>query len=76
MSYPCTMLSYLVQFTNRQYHDLDPETGTYKVHSENSIFFELYGPYKAMILLSSKEGDKLLKKRYAAFNDDGSLEEL
>ncbi|KAF9073524.1 hypothetical protein BDP27DRAFT_1417011 [Rhodocollybia butyracea] len=77
-SYPCTMLNHLVyaQFTNHQYHDLDPETGEYKVHSENSIFFELDGPYKAMILPSSKEEDKLLKKRYAVFNDDGSLAEL
>jgi DNA polymerase epsilon subunit 1 len=77
-SYPCTMLNHLVydKFTNHQYHDLDPETGDYKVHSENSIFFELDGPYKAMILPSSKEEDKLLKKRYAVFNDDGSLAEL
>ncbi|KAJ3500777.1 hypothetical protein NLJ89_g9640 [Agrocybe chaxingu] len=77
-SYPCTMLNHLVhaQFTNHQYHDLDPNTGEYVVHSENSIFFELDGPYKAMILPSSKEEDKLLKKRYAVFNDDGSLAEL
>ncbi|KAG7095213.1 hypothetical protein E1B28_005988 [Marasmius oreades] len=77
-SYPCTMLNHLVhdQFTNHQYHDLDPETRLYEVHSENSIFFELDGPYKAMILPSSKEEDKLLKKRYAVFNDDGSLAEL
>ena len=77
-SYPCTMLNHLVyaRFTNHQYHDLDPETGEYVIHSENSIFFELDGPYKAMILPSSKEEDKLLKKRYAVFNDDGSLAEL
>ncbi|KZS89156.1 DUF1744-domain-containing protein [Sistotremastrum niveocremeum HHB9708] len=77
-SYPCTMLNHLVYdgFTNHQYHDLDPDTGEYKIHSENSIFFELDGPYKAMILPSSKEEDKLLKKRYAVFNDDGSLAEL
>ena len=77
-SYPCTMLNHLVhdKFTNHQYHDFDLETGYYKVHSENSIFFELDGPYKAMILPSSKEEDKLLKKRYAVFNDDGSLAEL
>ncbi|KAI0826611.1 DUF1744-domain-containing protein [Trametes gibbosa] len=77
-SYPCTMLNHLVHagFTNHQYHDLDLETGEYVVHSENSIFFELDGPYKAMILPSSKEEDKLLKKRYAVFNDDGSLAEL
>ncbi|KAL1944013.1 hypothetical protein VTO73DRAFT_3831 [Trametes versicolor] len=77
-SYPCTMLNHLVhaEFTNHQYHELDPEAGEYIVHSENSIFFELDGPYKAMILPSSKEEDKLLKKRYAVFNDDGSLAEL
>ena len=77
-SYPCTMLNHLVyaRFTNHQYHDLDPETGEYVIHSENSIFFELDGPYRAMILPSSKEEDKLLKKRYAVFNDDGSLAEL
>ncbi|EJT99609.1 DNA/RNA polymerase [Dacryopinax primogenitus] len=79
LSYPCTMLNHLVhdRFTNHQYHDLvDPATGAYAVHSENSIFFELDGPYKAMILPSSKEEDKLLKKRYAVFNEDGSLAEL
>ncbi|VDC07978.1 unnamed protein product [Peniophora sp. CBMAI 1063] len=77
-SYPCTMLNHLVhdQYTNHQYHDLDPDTGEYVIHSENSIFFELDGPYRAMILPSSKEEDKLLKKRYAVFNDDGSLAEL
>ncbi|CAE6420593.1 unnamed protein product [Rhizoctonia solani] len=78
-SYPCTMLNHLVhaQFTNHQYHDRVEKNSTkYKVHSENSIFFELDGPYKAMILPSSKEEDKLLKKRYAVFNEDGSLAEL
>lgn len=79
LSYPCTMLNHLVhdKFTNHQYHDLtDPVRGTYEVHSENSIFFELDGPYRAMILPASKEEDKLLKKRYAVFEEDGSLAEL
>lgn len=79
ISYPCTMLNHLVheRFTNHQYHDLvDKEKGIYEVRKENSIFFELDGPYKAMILPSSKEEDKLLKKRYAVFNFDGSLAEL
>ena len=49
---------------------------TYETRNENSIFFEVDGPYRAMILPSSKEEDKLLKKRYAVFNDDGSLAEL
>ncbi|CCF54758.1 hypothetical protein NDA11_001598 [Ustilago hordei] len=79
ISYPCTMLNHLVheKFTNHQYHELvDKSTGRYEIRSENSIFFELDGPYKAMILPSSKEEDKLLKKRYAVFNPDGSLAEL
>ncbi|KAJ1760845.1 DNA polymerase epsilon catalytic subunit, partial [Coemansia sp. RSA 2523] len=73
------MLNHLVfdSFTNHQYQDLvDRDTLSYETHSENSIFFEVDGPYRAMILPSSKEEDKLLKKRYAVFNDDGSLAEL
>ena len=71
------MLNHLVHkdFTNEQYHEAG-EDGRMVVRSENSIFFELDGPYRAMILPSSKEEDKLLKKRYAVFNEDGSLAEL
>lgn len=79
ISYPCVMLNHLVhaRFTNHQYQDLvDPKTFRYETHSENSIFFEVDGPYRAMILPTSKEEDKNLKKRYAVFNDDGSLAEL
>lgn len=79
ISYPCVMLNHLVHdlFTNHQYQTLeDPDNFTYRTHSENSIFFEVDGPYRAMILPASKEENKLLKKRYAVFNDDGSLAEL
>lgn len=79
MSYPCSMLNYKVhqQFTNHQYQELvDPIKHKYKTHSENSIFFEVDGPYKAMILPTSKEEGKGIKKRYAVFNNDGSLAEL
>lgn len=34
------------------------------------------GPYRAMVLPASTEEGKLLKKRYAVFEDDGSLAEL
>ncbi|KAG1384872.1 hypothetical protein G6F61_000060 [Rhizopus arrhizus] len=77
--YPCTMLNHLVhaQYTNKQYQRLvNPETFEYSVSEENSIFFEIDGPYRAMILPSSTEEDKLLKKRYAVFDMDGSLAEL
>ena len=64
-------------YTNHQYHELvDNETLQYDVRSENSIFFEVDGPYQAMILPASKEEGKKLKKRYAVFNFDGSLAEL
>ena len=52
------------------------ESLSYSVRSENSIFFEVDGPYLAMILPASKEEGKKLKKRYAVFNFDGSLAEL
>ncbi len=79
ISYPCTMLNHLVhgRFTNHQYQELvDPEIFRYETHSDNTIFFEIDGPYRAMILPTSKEEDKNLKKRYAVFNHDGSLAEL
>lgn len=79
ISYPCVMLNHLVhdKFTNHQYEDLiDDRKFKYSKHSENSIFFEVDGPYKAMILPTSKEENKNLKKRYAVFNDDGTLAEL
>jgi len=79
LEYPCVMLNADVHanFTNHQYQTLtDPERGTYESRSECSIFFEVDGPYRAMILPSSTEEGKLLKKRYAVFNFDGSLAEL
>ncbi|KAF2144389.1 uncharacterized protein K452DRAFT_316394 [Aplosporella prunicola CBS 121167] len=79
ISYPCVMLNHLVHdgFTNHQYQTLvDTQTLRYETHSDNTIFFEVDGPYKAMILPTSKEEDKNLKKRYAVFNHDGSLAEL
>ncbi|XP_019718434.1 DNA polymerase epsilon catalytic subunit A [Hippocampus comes] len=79
ISYPGAMLNILVKegFTNNQYHELvDPSSLTYNIRAENSIFFEVDGPYLAMILPASKEEGKKLKKRYAVFNEDGSLAEL
>nr|CAH7746305.1 unnamed protein product [Callosobruchus chinensis] len=79
ISYPNTVLNAMVKqyFTNDQYHELvNPDTLEYTIKSENSIFFEVDGPYKAMVLPASKEEGKRLKKRYAVFNFDGSLAEL
>eukprot|EP00127_Corallochytrium_limacisporum_P003547 Clim_evm30s150 gene=Clim_evmTU30s150 len=79
VSYPAALLNKLVfdGFTNHQYQTLvDRQRLKYEMSSENSIFFEVDGPYKAMILPASKVEDQLLKKRYAVFNLDGSLAEL
>nr|XP_028564984.1 DNA polymerase epsilon catalytic subunit A [Podarcis muralis] len=79
ISYPGAMLNIMVKegFTNDQYQELvDPASLSYVSRSENSIFFEVDGPYLAMILPASKEEGKKLKKRYAVFNEDGSLAEL
>lgn len=79
ISYPCVMLNVDVakNNTNEQYQTLkDPISKTYTTHSECSIEFEVDGPYKAMILPASKEEGILIKKRYAVFNDDGTLAEL
>lgn len=79
VSYPGAMLNVMVKdhFTNDQYQELvDPDSLVYEQRSENSIFFEVDGPYRAMILPASKEEGKKLKKRYAVFNDDGTLAEL
>jgi DNA polymerase epsilon subunit 1 len=41
-----------------------------------SIFFELDGPYRAMVIPASRDENKLLKKRYAVFEMDGSIAEI
>lgn len=83
ISYPNAVLNTMVKdhFTNDQYHELkqpakDGEPPVYERRDENSIFFEVDGPYLAMVLPASKEEGKKLKKRYAVFNFDGSLAEL
>ena len=81
ISYPCVMLNADVheRYTNHQYQELVSSPGcapAYTIRSECSIFFELDGPYAAMVLPASQEEGKLLKKRYAVFHPDGSLAEL
>lgn len=79
VSYPNAILNFMVkdQFTNDVYHELvDHSNSIYEIRSENSIFFEVDGPYLAMVLPAAKEEGKKLKKRYAVFNFDGSLAEL
>ena len=78
VEYPCAMLNAAVHsnFSNHQYQQLNPSIRSYEKRSECSIFFEVDGPYRCMVLPSSLEENILLKKRYAVFNFDGSLAEL
>lgn len=83
VSYPNAVLNAMVKdtFTNDQYHQLDKpgkegQLPEYSIQQENSIFFEVDGPYLAMVLPAAKEEGKKLKKRYAVFNFDGSVAEL
>jgi DNA polymerase epsilon subunit 1 len=59
----CTLLNLQThrEFQNHQYQTLvDPITLKYEIKSECTIFFEIDGPYKAMVLpTSTEEGDCL-----------------
>lgn len=80
VEYPAAVLNADVHanYTNDQYQN-EVKNGsltTYATHSECSIYFELDGPYKCMVLPASPEEGKLLKKKYVVYNFDGSISEL
>eukprot|EP01063_Lacrimia_lanifica_P008309 TRINITY_DN15377_c0_g2_i1.p1 TRINITY_DN15377_c0_g2~~TRINITY_DN15377_c0_g2_i1.p1 ORF type:complete len:2306 (+),score=889.51 TRINITY_DN15377_c0_g2_i1:71-6988(+) len=77
VSYPCALLNKLVEvrYENKQYQTLKAP-GEYEKTTECTIFFEVDGPYKAMILPAALEEGKGIKKRYAVFEFDGTLAEL
>lgn len=65
------------EFSNHHYQTLEnPKTLEYSMRSECTIFFELDGPYKCMVLPTSTEEGKQLKKRYAVFGFDNKLHEF
>lgn len=79
MSFLCSLLNreIHISFENRQYQDLDEKNPLqYKTREECTIFFEVDGPYKAMVIPKSTEEEKQLKKRYVVFQDNGSIAEL
>ena len=41
-----------------------------------SVFFEIDGPYKAMIIPAAREENKKLKKRYCVFNFKDQITEI
>lgn len=78
-SFPCTMCNVLIydKYANPQYQTLvDKSTLEYKTHTEMSVFFEIDGPYRCMVIPASKEENKMLKKRYAVFNHAGKMTEV
>lgn len=48
----------------------------YEKRTEMSVFFEIDGPYRCMLIPASKEENKMLKKRYAVFNHAGKMTEV
>ena len=55
---------------------IDQKKLEYETRHEMSIFFELDGPYKCMLIPASTEEGKMLKKRYAVFNHAGKMTEV
>ena len=78
MTFACSLLNIRVhrKYSNHQYQTQNKETGEWTQTTENSIFFEIDGPYRAMVIPASTEEDRMLKKRYAVFDHDGSIAEL
>lgn len=78
-SFPCIMLNWLIyeKFKNDQYQTLvNPDTLQYSTRTEMTIFFEIDGPYQAMIIPAAREEGKKLKKRYVVFGKEGVIKEL
>ncbi|OII73551.1 DNA polymerase epsilon catalytic subunit [Cryptosporidium ubiquitum] len=78
INYICTLLNQQVHktWTNNQYLEYDANLGKYNVKVENSIYFEVDGPYKCFFIPASDKQNKLLKKRYAVFDFENRLREL
>lgn len=77
--FPCTMCNNLIydKYGNKQYQTLkDKDTLEYETRHEMSVFFEIDGPYRCMLIPAAKEEGKMLKKRYAVFNKSGKMTEL
>lgn len=77
--YICSMCNVLIydKYANPQYQTLiDDATKRYETRTEMSIFFEIDGPYKCMMLPAAKEEGKMLKKRYAVFDHKNRMTEM
>ncbi len=77
VSYQNAVMNSMVkdEFTNDQYNKhekpaKDVALPEHSIQQENSIFFDVDGPYLAMVLPAAKEQGKKLKKRYAVLDAD------
>lgn len=61
---------------NKNSNDNNNSNDEYITTSQNSIAFELDGPYKTMVIPSSTEENRLLKKRYVVFDENEKITEL
>ena len=77
-SFPCSLINWLIydKYKNPQYQTIEKNESDYKTRTEMSIFFEIDGPYRAMVIPAAREENKKLKKRYCVFNFDGSISEI
>lgn len=77
-SFPCAVLNMntYTAFCNKQYQTLSEDKTEYLTKTEMSIFFEIDGPYRCIVLPAAREEGKMLKKKYAVFNMKGQLQEL
>ncbi|KAI5192514.1 DNA polymerase epsilon subunit 1 [Nematocida sp. AWRm77] len=76
-SYICSLLNHMLvtEFTNPQYQR-ETAPGVYSTHAENSIRFEIDGPYRAMFLPGSAKEGESIKKRYIVINSKERISEL
>ena len=63
------------KYSNPVYNEKD-ENDNWIVRGEMSVFFEIDGPYKCMVLPAAKEEGKMLKKRYIVIDFDDKIQEL
>jgi DNA polymerase epsilon subunit 1 len=79
MSFPCTMCNLIIYdpYKNTQYQTAKiGQPMKFNTATEMSIFFEIDGPHKCMVIPAAREEDKVLKKRYAVFDHKGKLSEV
>ena len=79
LSFPCSMCNLLIydRYKNTQYQmERVDKPKKFITSTEMSIFFEIDGPHRAMVIPAAREENKVLKKRYAVYDMKGKLSEV